>query len=103
MSRGALYPLLSNRIYLEGIAGAGSIDENATSQGHAREYFRVLLRLSYLAPDIIAAVLDGDQPASLTRQKLVRMSALPLEWRAQSRMLACKNPFDRSEQGANAA
>ncbi|WP_016744031.1 hypothetical protein [Rhizorhabdus wittichii] len=47
----------------------------------AREdYFGVLLRISYLAPDIVAAILDGRQPAQLTRQRLARMTSLPIDW-----------------------
>jgi hypothetical protein len=68
-------------------AGAGTIEEVAAAQGHSRDYFATLLRLSYLAPDIVASILEGLQSASLTRQKLARMSALPLGWRAQREML----------------
>ena len=41
-----------------------STEEVALSQGHARDCFGVLLRLSYLAPDVIAAILDGDEEAA---------------------------------------
>jgi DNA invertase Pin-like site-specific DNA recombinase len=68
-------------------AGERTVDEVAASQGHAREYFGVLLRLGYLAPDIVAAVLDGSHPANLTRQKLMRMASLPVHWRAQRQAL----------------
>jgi hypothetical protein len=47
----------------------------------------MLLRLSYLAPDIVGAILEGRQPASLTRQKLARLPALPLGWEAQRELL----------------
>jgi hypothetical protein len=40
-------------------------------------------RISFLAPDVVAAILDGRQPATLTRQKLARMTDLPPEWEAQ--------------------
>jgi site-specific DNA recombinase len=63
-----------------------SIAELARSQGHARDYFGVLLRLSYLAPDIIAAILEGRQPPELTRQRLARAN-LPLDWAAQREAL----------------
>jgi hypothetical protein len=69
--------------------GAGTIAEVAAGQGHTRDYFGVLLRVSYLAPEIVTAILAGTQPLSLTRQKLARMSALPLQWRAQREMLGC--------------
>jgi len=54
----------------------------ARSQQHARDYFGVLLRVSYLAPDITAAILEGRQPTELTRQKLAR-GTVPLDWGEQ--------------------
>ena len=37
-------------------------------------YFTRLLRLSYLAPDITQAILDGRQPGDLTAEKLLEHS-----------------------------
>ena len=44
-----------------------------------------ILRLNYLAPDIIDAIIDGTQPPSLTRKQLVRAD-LPLDWALQRRV-----------------
>jgi hypothetical protein len=67
--------------------GSGrSIEELARAHGHARDYFSVLLRLSYLAPDITKAILDGRQPVTLTRQKLAR-GPIPFEWQGQREAL----------------
>jgi hypothetical protein len=44
-----------------------------------------ILRLNYLAPDIIASILDGTQPPELSRKQLVRAD-LPLDWALQRRM-----------------
>jgi hypothetical protein len=49
--------------------------------------FRRLLRLSYLAPDIVRTILDGRQPASLTVSKLSKLTKLPMCWHAQKVML----------------
>ena len=65
-----------------GTASNESVEVLASSQRHARDYFGVLRRLSYLAPDITAAILEGRQPAQLTRQKLAR-GKVPLEWTEQ--------------------
>jgi hypothetical protein len=46
-------------------------------------YFTRLVRLSYLAPDIIQAILDGRQPCDLTADKLLAHSRLPLGWHEQ--------------------
>jgi DNA invertase Pin-like site-specific DNA recombinase len=64
-----------------------TLAELASEQGYTRDYFAVLLRLSYLAPDITAAILDGRQPVQLNRQRLARAANLPLEWQAQREML----------------
>lgn len=43
-----------------------------------------LMRLSYLAPDIIADILAGRQPPELSVKRLLRTSQdLPLDWRGQ--------------------
>jgi hypothetical protein len=39
--------------------------------------------LSYLAPDITPAILDGRQPPDLTAEKLLQHSRLPLVWHDQ--------------------
>lgn len=59
------------------------LDKIAATYGVTRDYFRVLIRLSFLAPDITAAILEGRQPATLTRQQLARFPDLPLEWDTQ--------------------
>ena len=50
-------------------------------------YFTRLVRLSYLAPDITQAILDGRQPRDLTADKLLAHSRLPLSWYEQRRVL----------------
>jgi len=52
----------------------------AEREGVGRSYFTRLLRLSYLAPDITQAILDGRQPSDLTAEKLLEHSRLPLAW-----------------------
>jgi hypothetical protein len=55
----------------------------AKRQGVSPSYFTRLVRLSYLAPDITQAILDGRQPRALTADKLLAHSRLPLAWREQ--------------------
>ena len=52
----------------------------AKREGVSRSYFTRLVRLSYLAPDITEAILDGRQPSDLTAEKLLEHSRLPLAW-----------------------
>jgi site-specific DNA recombinase len=52
----------------------------AEREGVSRSYFARLVRLSYLAPHITQAILDGRQPRDLTAVKLLEHSRLPLAW-----------------------
>jgi site-specific DNA recombinase len=55
----------------------------AEREGVSRSYFTRVIRLSYLAPDITQAILDGRQPRDLTAKKLLEHSRLPLAWHDQ--------------------
>ncbi len=55
----------------------------AQREGVGRSYSTRLVRLSYLAPDITQAILDGRQPRDLTAEKLLEHSRLPLAWHDQ--------------------
>ncbi|MGB8901609.1 MAG: recombinase family protein, partial [Methylocella sp.] len=47
-----------------------------------------LIRLSYLAPDIVRALLEGRQPIELTPTRLFRLSKdLPHDWSEQRHVL----------------
>jgi len=50
-------------------------------------YAALLLRLTFLAPDITRAILEGSQPGGFTAQKLVTHYALPLAWPEQRQAL----------------
>ena len=45
-----------------------------------------LVRLNYLAPDIIASILDGTQPSHINC-KTLRCFNLPMDWALQRKML----------------
>ena len=59
----------------------------AKREGVSPSYFTRLVRLSYLAPDITLAILDGRQPPDLTANKLLAHSRLPLVWHQQRTVL----------------
>jgi len=44
-----------------------------------------LARFAFLAPDIVAAILDGSQPPSLNARRLLRVPQVPLDWVDQRR------------------
>ena len=54
---------------------------------YSRQHQTRLARLSYLAPDIVGAVLDGRQPPELNGRRLLRIADLPLDWGTQRRRL----------------
>ena len=47
------------------------------------------MRLAFLAPDLLAAILKGEQPESLTAARLLRecRRGLPPDWREQRALL----------------
>ena len=67
----------------EGVPFAALVER----EGVSRSYFTRLVRLSYLAPDITQAILDGRQPNDLTAEKLLEHSRLPLAWHDQRTVL----------------
>ena len=73
----------------EVVAGLGGLTEGKALgiEVMSPSYFTRLVRLSYLAPDITEAILDGRQPRDLTADKLLAHSRLPLGWREQRTVL----------------
>jgi len=71
------------------LAGSGGTPFAALAkqEGVSPSYFTRLVRLSYLAPDITQAILDGRQPSDLTADKLLTHSRLPLAWQDQRILL----------------
>ena len=59
----------------------------AKRDGVSPSYFTRLVRLSYLAPDITQAILEGRQPHDLTADQLLAHSRLPLAWHEQRTLL----------------
>lgn len=61
--------------------------EVSEAEGHEPHYFAVLVKLSYLAPDITEAIIEGRQPARLNRQQLARMRQWPMDWTEQRALI----------------
>jgi hypothetical protein len=66
---------------------APSLTAFAAEQGISQSYVTRLVRLAWLAPDIVAAVLDGRQPAAVTASRLMRDTRIPLDWQEQREAL----------------
>jgi len=60
---------------------------NPALSDYSRRYLGQLVRISWLAPDIIGAIMDGTQPVDLTGRKLTRANAIPLDWPSQRKLL----------------
>jgi site-specific DNA recombinase len=60
----------------------------ASRLGVRRDYLTVLVRLSYLSPEIVRAILVGKHPVELSATRLVVLSKdLPHDWHAQRQVL----------------
>lgn len=58
------------------------IENLAKSEGLSREYVGKVLRMTYLAPDIVTAIVDGVYPKTLSLRKILE-SEIPLLWSQQ--------------------
>ena len=64
-----------------------TLEEAGAAQDMGAPYSARLMRLNYLAPDIVVAILNGRQPASLTATRLMADTRLPLAWTEQRKAL----------------
>jgi len=66
-----------------------SAAELSRAEGINESYLCRVLRLTLLAPDIVEAILDGQQPRTLELQSLLK--SLPADWDAQRKALGFAN------------
>jgi hypothetical protein len=55
-----------------------------------RSHLSKLARASYLAPDIVEAILAGNQPPSLGARQIIRTGDMPMCWDEQRRLFGFK-------------
>lgn len=72
-----------------------SIEEAAARHRRKPGFFARVLRLNYLAPDIVAGIMDGTQPPSMTRQTLL-YAQISSDWAQQRLMLGFPTRSDPS-------
>jgi hypothetical protein len=58
----------------------------AEREGRCRKQMTQLLKISWLSPPIVEAIMSGTQPAGLTRKRLMAID-LPRGWADQERLL----------------
>ncbi|HVR90567.1 MAG TPA: recombinase family protein [Novosphingobium sp.] len=68
-----------------------SLEELARKLDRRPGHFSRLIRLNYLAPDIVTSILDGTQPAALTSDFLLKAN-LPTDWALQRKLLGYPAP-----------
>ena len=61
--------------------------EVAAEAGVTYSYFRRVLCVCFLAPDIVQAILRDRHPVELNAQQLSRNTILPLSWDEQRSLL----------------
>lgn len=54
---------------------------------YSKAHLTRMARLSFLAPDIVSAILEGRQPVDLTTRRLLRATNIPLDWAEQREFL----------------
>jgi len=59
--------------------------EIASRENLGKQYVSQLIRLAFLAPEIVEQIVDGRQPPELTAQ--TDRVALPLDWGSQKKAL----------------
>ena len=64
-----------------------SMSDLATEAGVGGSYFSRILRLGFLSPDIVAAILHDRHPASLTAKRFASVGKLPVAWEDQRSLL----------------
>jgi len=69
---------------------AQSVTEIAQREAVADRYVRRLLRLAFLAPAIVEAIVAGNQPPELTAEALAKRLDLPLFWTAQAQAVGIR-------------
>ena len=73
-------------------SSGGKFAELARREKLNRSYYARIVRLSYLAPDITRAILDGRQPPDLSAAALLNHPSLPLAWPEQRKALGFTEP-----------
>ena len=64
-----------------------SLQAIAEREGMTESYVRRLIPLAFLAPGIVKAILEGEQPVDLSAARLTGAIKLPLDWNEQHRLL----------------
>lgn len=68
---------------------ASSVSDIAIREKLPRTYVSSIVPFAFLAPDICRLILEGQQPADLTLDRLLGLRPFPVDWAAQRQILGC--------------
>jgi hypothetical protein len=68
-------------------AGGKTIAELAAEAGVGGSYFTRILRLSFLAPEVVKAILHNRHPIDLNAKRLVNQTRIPIVWKEHRALL----------------
>jgi DNA topoisomerase IB len=66
---------------------APSLSAIAAREGLNYRFVGKIVRLAFLAPEIVEAIAEGRQPPDLSAELLTKHLVLPLDWDDQKRLL----------------
>ncbi len=70
---------------------ARSLQDIAEKDGVDSNYVTRVINLSFLAPDIIGAILEGRQPTNVTADTIMDQFPLPIDWADQRKLLGFRH------------
>ena len=73
-----------------------SIEDMAKSENISPSFVSRILRLAYLSPTVVEAILDGKYPANLTMKDL--MEPFPMEWERQEKLFLNPIPIEKTSR-----
>ena len=73
-----------------------SIEDLAKSESISPSFVSRILRLAYLSPTVVEAILDGKYPANLTMKDL--MEPFPMEWERQEKLFLNPIPIEKTSR-----
>ena len=74
-------------VWLAAVQAGRSFDEIADQEGVSKNRLQQMIHLAFLAPDIVADIVAGQQPLGLTSEWL-KGRDLPVSWDDQRRLIA---------------
>ena len=78
-----------------------TIEDLAAAEKINPSYVSRILRLAYLSPVVVQAILDGKHPAWLTMRDL--LEPFPMDWKQQEKKFLAQFRLDASRAESNAA